>query len=58
MSPEIIAILSVGVALAGFLWRIATQLGDVRERFARLEGSVDVLTKFLVDRDRRGAPAE
>ena len=53
VSPEIIAILGVGVALAGFLWRIVTQLGDLRERVARIEG---LLEGSLLHTARRNDP--
>ena len=32
---------------------IRADVADVRERLARLEGAVEVLTEFLVDRERR-----
>ena len=32
---------------------IRADVADVRERMARLEGAVGVLTEFLVDRERR-----
>ena len=32
---------------------IRADVADVRERLARLEGAVGVLTEFLVDRERR-----
>ena len=63
MSPEFIAIVVVGLSNAaalGFLWTLSRDVGDLRERMAKLEGSVDVLTRFLVDRERaagRGAAA-
>ena len=31
-------------------------IADLRERMARMEGAVDLLTKFLIDRER-SAPA-
>ncbi len=56
------------IAVLAFLWnlhrdivglrdRMARLEGDLRERLARLEGAVDLLTKFLVDRERRRAGA-
>ena len=78
MTPELIAIVMVGVALAGVIFtsmarlesrldkRIATlesrldgkiealsvQLGELRERMARLEGVLDGLRESIVDRAR------
>ena len=56
------------IAVQAFLWnlhrdivgprdRMARLKGDLRERLARLEGAVDLLTEFLVDRERRPAEA-
>ena len=63
MSPDTIATLAAAAVIAGFLWtlhrdmramdtRIGRDIADLRERMARLEGSVDVLAKFLMGRDR------
>ena len=41
MSPEIIAILAAGVALAGFLRRIVTRFGDLGERLGSIEGPLE-----------------
>ena len=62
ISPELIAILGVAIALGGLILRMSTRLEgrierlesgvtDLRERVARLEGAVDILTKFLIDRE-------
>ena len=61
MSPELIAILSIGVSLAGgqlatVLWvagrfeRVANEMGDLRERLARLEGLLDGLRDAISGR--------
>ena len=70
MSAQILqyANLAGVVAVLAFLWnlhrdivglrdRMARLEGDLRERLARLEGALDLLTKFLVDRERRPAEA-
>ena len=44
--------IGVGVAILVFLWNLHRDVWELRERMARLEGSVDVLGKVLVDRDR------
>ena len=55
MTPELIAILAVGVALAGLvramhrdlsgrLSRVEGEIGDLRERMARLEGVIEGFT--------------
>ena len=59
MSPELIAIIAAAIALAGVIlpgqWALRRDMADVRERLARLEGAVDILTKFLIDRERAAA---
>ena len=59
MSPDTIALLVAAAAILGFLWNIHRDMSgihrdmsDLRERMARLEGSMDVLTKFLMGRER------
>ena len=52
MSVDTIATLSGMVIIVGFLWSLHRDVADLRERMARLEGRVDVLTQFLVDRER------
>ena len=55
MSPEAIVTAVVGVVIIAFLRSLHRDVADLRERMSRLEGTVDVLTKFLVDRERQGA---
>lgn len=61
MSGEIIAIVTVGVTLAGlmiglFAWmrqdiqQMESQIGDLRERMARLEGLLDGIRDFVTGR--------
>ena len=52
MSPDTIATLAAAAVIVGFLWSLHRDIADLRERMARLEGAVDVLTKFLVERER------
>ena len=63
MSPETIAIIGTGIALAAAIipgqYAIHREIGsihrgisDLRERIARLEGAVELLTRFLIDRER------
>ena len=52
MSVDTIATLSGMAIIVGFLWSLHRDVADLRERMARLEGRVDVLTQFLVDRER------
>ena len=42
--------------IVGFLWSLHRDVPDVRERMARLEGTVDVLAKFLIDREQAPKP--
>ncbi|MDE0175303.1 MAG: hypothetical protein OYH76_17175 [Defluviicoccus sp.] len=69
MSPELIAILAVGVALAGLMLRshqglgarmdrLETEMREVRDRLSRLEGKMDFLEGYIVRRNETGAPAE
>ena len=55
MTPELIAILAVGVGLAGLMRamhrdlsdriaRVEGEIGDLRERMARLEGVIEGFT--------------
>lgn len=62
MTQEMIAIIGVGVALGGLNLYLARGLNEVRrdmsalrERMARVEGAVDLLSKFLIDRERASA---
>ena len=65
ISPEFIAIIGAAIMLAAAILRgqyamrrdiaeVHHDIGDLRERMARLEGTVDVLSKFLIDREHRG----
>ena len=53
MSPEALTTAVVGVAIIAFLWNLHRDVADLRERMSRLEGTVDLLTKFLIDRERQ-----
>ena len=61
MSPELIAILTIGVSLAGgqlatVLWvagrfeRVGNEMADLREGLARLEGLLDGLREAISGR--------
>ena len=59
MTQEMTAIIGVGIALGGLNLYLARGLNEVRrdmsalrERMARVEGAVDLLSKFLIDRER------
>ena len=67
MTPELIAILGVGIALAGLILKAQQSLGtriggveaemrEVRDRLSRLEGKMDFLEACIVGRNKR--PAE
>ena len=69
MTPELIAILAVGVALAGVMLqgqhslgarmdRLEAEMKEVRDRLSRLEGKMDILERHILHRDDAGAPAE
>ena len=46
--------IAAAVAILAFLWTLHSDISDLRERMARLEGSFGVLTELLVDESRRG----
>ena len=52
MSPETITTAVGFVIVIGFLWNLHRDVSALRERMAKLEGSMDILTKFLIDRER------
>lgn len=56
MSPELIAIIGAAIALAAVILlgqhAMRRDIADLRERMARLEGTVQVLSQVLVGRER------
>ena len=57
MSPEAITTAVAAVAIIAFLWNLHRDVAELRERMSRLEGTVDLLAKFLIDREQqRTAP--
>ena len=54
MSPEAITTAVAAVAIIAFLWNLHRDVADLRERMSRLEGTVDLLAKFLIDREQQG----
>ena len=56
MSPELIAIIGAAIALAAVILpgqqAMRRDIADLRELMARLEGTVQVLSQILVDRER------
>ena len=55
MSPEAITTAVAAIAIIAFLWNLHRDVADLRERMSRLEGTVDLLAKFLIDREQQGA---
>ena len=53
MSPEAITTAVAAVAIIAFLWNLHRDVADLRERMSRLEGTVDLLARFLIDRERQ-----
>ena len=43
--------IALNVAILGFLWGLHRDIASLRERMARMEGAVDLLTKFLMNRE-------
>ena len=65
ISPELIAIIGAAIMLAAAILpgqyamrhdiaEMHRDVGDLRERMAKFEGTVDVLSKFLIDREQHG----
>lgn len=52
------ATLAALLAIIAFLWSLHGDIGNLRDRISRLEGAVDLLTKFLMDRERGRSVAE
>ena len=52
MSPDTIATLAAAAVIVAFLWNLHRDVADLRERMSKLEGTVDLLTRFLIDRER------
>ena len=55
LSPEIVTMLAGFAAILAFLWNLHRDMANVRDRLAKLEGAVDILTKFAIDRERPAA---
>ena len=53
LSQETIAILGVGVVLAGFFWSLHRDVADLRERIARVEGMFEGLRDSFSRLERR-----
>ena len=54
MSPEAITTAVAAVAIIAFLWNLHRDVADLGEGMSRLEGTVDLLAKFLIDREQQG----
>ena len=53
MSAEAITTAVAAVAIIAFLWNLHRDVADLRERMARLEGTVDLLARVLIDREQK-----
>ena len=57
MSPEAITTAVAAVAIIAFLWNLHRDVADLREHMSRLEGTVDLIARVLIDREqKRTAP--
>ena len=54
MSPEAVTTAVAAAAIIAFLWNLHRDVADLRERMSRLEGTVDLLANFLIDREQQG----
>ena len=52
------ATLAALLAIVAFLWSLHRDIGNLRDRISRLEGAVDLLARFLMDRERGRSAAE
>lgn len=52
------ATLAALLAIIAFLWSLHRDIGNLRDRISRLEGAVDLLAGFLMDRERGRSAAE
>ena len=64
MSAETITTAISAAAIIGFLWSLHRdmqsmdrRISHLGERMARLAGAVDLLTKFLIDREHGRSPS-
>ncbi len=51
MNPSDWITIGVGVAILGFLWSLHRDMRNLSDRVSRLEGTVDLLAKVLLDRE-------
>lgn len=52
------ATLAALLAIIASLWSLHRDIGNLRDRISRLEGAVDLLTKFPMDREPGRSAAE
>ena len=50
MEPSDYILIGAAVAILGFLWNLQREMGGLRERMAKLEGTVGLLAKAVLDR--------
>ncbi len=50
MEPSDYILIGAAVVILGFLWNLQREMGGLRERMARLEGTVGLLAKAVLDR--------
>ena len=55
LSQETIAILGVGVVLAGFFWSLHRDVAALRERISRLEGMFEALRDSVAGLQNSGS---
>ena len=53
MSPDAIATLGAPAIIVVFLWNLHRVVAGPGERMARLEGNMEVLVGFLIDRETK-----
>ena len=50
MDPSDYILIGAAVAILGFLWNLQREMVGLRERMAKLEGTVELLAKAFPDR--------
>ena len=50
MDTSTLITIGIGVAILGFLWNLHRAMAALRERMAKVEGTMELLAKLLIDK--------